>query len=60
MKQGIYLPPDVNEALRKTQSWQTFLVGFAFLLILELLMGGKALSFIIPLHVCLYSRVSKA
>ena len=60
MKQGIYLPPDANEALRKTQSWQTYVLGFAFLLVLELLMAGKAIPLIIPLHVCLYSRVSKS
>ena len=41
MKQGIYLPPDANEALRKTQPWQTDVVKFV--LALELFMVGEAI-----------------
>ena len=63
MRQGIYLPPDANEAFRKTQSWQTYLLGFASLLasllVLKILMAGKAIPLIIPLHIYSYSLVSK-
>ena len=41
MKQGMYLPPDANEALRSTQPWQTDVVKFV--LTLELLMAGEAI-----------------
>ncbi len=50
MKQGIYLPPDANEALLKTQSWQTDVVAVKLLLAVELLMAGEA----IPLELVLY------
>ena len=57
MKQGIYFPPDANEALRKTQSWQTCVLGLVFLLTLELLMADKAIRLTIALlfdltHAC--------
>lgn len=48
MKQGIYFAPDANEALRKTQSWQTDVVAFAFLAF-EVLIAGKAIGLIIAL-----------
>ena len=41
MKQGIYVPPDANEAFRNTQPWQTDVVKFV--LALELLMAGEAI-----------------
>lgn len=51
MKQGIYVPPDANEALRKTQPWQTDVVKFV--LALELLMAGEAILWV--LHYLLVS-----
>lgn len=51
MKQGIYVWPEANEALRKTQSWQTDVVAFAFLLAFELLMAGKAVGLIVAVPI---------
>ena len=51
MKHGIHLPPDANEALRKTQPWQTDVV--TFVLALELLMAGEDISWV--LHCLLLS-----
>ena len=51
MKQGIYLPPDANEALRNTQPWQMDVVKFV--LALETLMAGEATLWV--LHCLLFS-----
>ena len=51
MKQGIYLPPEANEALRNTQPWQTDVVKFV--LALERLMAGEAIFWV--LHSLVFS-----